>query len=194
MVIGLTGYYCSGKSTVEKIIVQNYPVELVDVDHIGHEVLYQLKAQIVEAFGKTILNNNHEINRKVLGTLVFQNPAQLDKLNSLVHPVMIKKVQQIIQTSSSPIILVNAALLFQMGLNGLCDKIIVVKTSFFHMLLRGMKRDHFSVKKIFSIINRQKAQLSPKMNANSDDIYYINNWNNQKQLATQVKTVWSQLI
>jgi len=132
MVIGITGPAGSGKSTVSKIIKTIYKnkASIIDVDRLGHEVLTYLfiKEKLKENFGDEIFDDNNNISRSKLGEIVFSNKEKLELLNQIVHPEILKKTEQIVKkiSNKNDIIIVDAALLFKIGVDKLCDKIIYV--------------------------------------------------------------------
>lgn len=132
MVIGITGPAGSGKSTVSKIIKTIYKnkASIIDVDRLGHEVLtyFFIKEKLKEIFGEEILDDDNNISRSKLGEIVFSNKEKLELLNQIVHPEILKKTEQILKkiSNKNDIIMVDAALLFKIGLDKLCDKIIYV--------------------------------------------------------------------
>ncbi|MBN2712292.1 MAG: dephospho-CoA kinase [Planctomycetes bacterium] len=127
MVIGITGLPCSGKSELSRIFA-SFGAAVIDVDKLGHEALRldNVKARLNTVFGNAIFDELGEVDRKQLGHLVFSDPASLTKLESIVHPVMVEMVRERISTSSTQTVIVDAAILFQMGLDKLCDEVIVV--------------------------------------------------------------------
>ena len=90
LLIGITGCIGSGKSLASNYL-QQQGFLVLNADHLGHQVLvadHPAFQTIVARFGTTILNPDHTINRKALGTLVFQSPESLSDLNRIVHPFM----------------------------------------------------------------------------------------------------------
>ncbi|MDY6894416.1 MAG: dephospho-CoA kinase [Thermotogota bacterium] len=132
MVIGITGPAGSGKSTVSKIIKKIYSdkASIIDVDRLGHEVLtyFFIKEKLKENFGDEIFDDDNNISRTKLGEIVFSNKEKLEVLNQIVHPEILKKTEQILKKTlnKNDIIILDAALLFKIGLDKLCDKIIYV--------------------------------------------------------------------
>jgi dephospho-CoA kinase len=132
MVIGITGPAGSGKSTVSKIIkkICEDKASIIDVDRLGHEVLtyFFIKEKLKEIFGEEIFDDDNNISRSKLGEIVFSNKEKLGLLNQIVHPEILKKTEQILKkiSNKNDIIMVDAALLFKIGLDKLCDKIIYV--------------------------------------------------------------------
>jgi len=132
LVIGITGPAGSGKSTVSKIIkkICEDKASIIDVDRLGHEVLtyFFIKEKLKEIFGEEIFDDDNNISRSKLGEIVFSNKEKLELLNQIVHPEILKKTEQILKkiSNKNDIIMVDAALLFKIGLDKLCDKIIYV--------------------------------------------------------------------
>lgn len=174
VVLGLTGYYCSGKSAVEKIIAENYNFLTIDVDKLGHEVLEEKKDEIVYTFGSGILEKS-KISRKKLGQIVFSDKKKLRLLNSIVHPRMIDKVRGQIEKNKNKPLCINAALLFDMNLDKLCNIIFIVKTNIWSILKRAKRRDGSSIFKTLRIINSQKGIRSINKKKHFADISYIGN-------------------
>ncbi|AJG41290.1 dephospho-CoA kinase [Thermotoga sp. RQ7] len=124
MVIGVTGKIGTGKTTVCEVLKRDYGAHMVNVDRIGHEVLEEVKERLVELFGESILEDG-KVSRKKLGEIVFGSEEKLKKLEQLVHPLMRKKVEDIVKKRSG-LVVIEAALLRRMKLDALCDHIITV--------------------------------------------------------------------
>ena len=89
-VIGLTGGIGSGKTTVAKAL-EGQGAVVLNADLVGHEVYLPGKPaydEIIEAFGREVVAEDGTIDRKKLGPIVFADPANLAKLNSITHPRM----------------------------------------------------------------------------------------------------------
>ncbi len=132
---GLTGGVASGKSTVARMF-EELGAKIIDGDRIGHELLsaplpaYQ---EVVRQFGKEILEASGEIDRGRLGVIVFAEPEKLRKLNAILHPLIIKRVEELAARYHSQgntgkeggVILVDAALIFEAGIGGNFAKVIL---------------------------------------------------------------------
>ena len=131
MVIGLTGPIASGKNTVAGILGR-HGAAVIDADSVGHQaILPQSKAWhgIIKAFGSKVLNRGGAINRKKLAHIVFSNKDALKKLNKITHPeirIMIRDQIRSAKMEGKKIIIINAAILKEMRLLPLVDKVIVV--------------------------------------------------------------------
>ena len=130
LVIGLTGGIGTGKSEAARYLV-SLGAQLIDADVVGHEA-YRPHAeawrQVVEAFGEGILGPENEIDRRALGSLVFSDPAQLARLNGIMHPLMAGMVQEKIEAfraQGADAVVVEAALLFEAGWDSLVQEVWV---------------------------------------------------------------------
>lgn len=88
--VGLTGGIGSGKSTVAGMLA-TLGARVIDADRIGHEIYLpgtEGFRQVVEAFGLRVVGADGSIDRTVLGPIVFADPAQLARLNAIVHPLI----------------------------------------------------------------------------------------------------------
>lgn len=172
MVWGVTGKYCSGKNSVVKIL-QSCGFKEIDVDLLGHQVLKEQKNRVAEHFGREILTGSGEIDRRKLGKMVFADTAELRILEGILHPVMVERVEEQVK-GAEELLVINAALLFHMGLNSLCDLVISVKANPLVRYLRARKRDGLSIPVTLSRIFAQK-RICSKSNGPAVDIYYIRN-------------------
>jgi dephospho-CoA kinase len=134
LTIGITGGVGSGKSTAVTLISTHFENIHIDLDAIGHQLLEtsQIKKALVDTFGQDILTNT-QINRQHLGSIVFGNPKALKMLNQLMHPAIKVEVLHKIAHHQGlfqhhPIILINGALLIEIGLKEQCHAIIAIET------------------------------------------------------------------
>ncbi|XP_012968925.1 dephospho-CoA kinase domain-containing protein isoform X1 [Mesocricetus auratus] len=94
--VGLTGGIASGKSSVLQVF-QQLGCAVIDVDVIARHVVqpgYPAHRRIVEAFGTEVLLENGDIDRKVLGDLIFNQPDRRQLLNSITHPEIRKEMMK----------------------------------------------------------------------------------------------------
>lgn len=187
-VVGLTGKYCSGKSSVEKILVNKYGFLPIDVDSLGHKALNEKKDKLINIFGVNIATRDR-IDRKKLGKIVFNSKEKLLKLNSIVHPLMVDETKKIIEKNMDKNICINAALLYEMGLYKLCSKIIIVKSSLIDIIKRAKKRDKRSFFDTINIIFKQKGIKKLKILNLNADISYIENKKNLQFLEKQLDRI-----
>lgn len=158
MVIGVTGKYCAGKNEVTRRLISSLSegesYTIIDVDNLGHLALEAKRGALLEEFSEEVLTQEGRISRKALGRIVFKDPGELKKLESIVHPWMVEEVKRRIWESSGNAI-IHAAILAKMGLASLCDAILWVQAPLMLRILRGMKRDTLT---IFQVVSRICAQ------------------------------------
>ena len=131
IVIGLTGGIASGKSTVSQILSELGAV-VIDADKVGHEAFRPRTdawREVVSAFGRGILGPNEEIDRAKLADVVFKDPGALERLNTIMHPLMRRTVEQRIEAlrcQGEGVLVLEAALLIEANWTDLADKVWVV--------------------------------------------------------------------
>lgn len=128
-VIGVTGLISAGKSMVSSAF-QKAGYHLVDADQIAKDCLVKGEScyqKVLETFGREILRNDGEIERSKLREIVVKDEVALAKLNSLIHPevetVIVEKIKD-----ERKCFLLDVPLLFEAGLDKLCDLTIFVNT------------------------------------------------------------------
>ncbi len=161
MVIGLTGKSCAGKDEVAKIL-SSFGFYIIDEDKLGHVALKENKQKLVDAFSDIILTDG-EVDRKKLSKLVFSNKENLKKLESISHPWMIEETKRIAKEESKKgnIVVINAAILFRLGLDKISDEIVYVDAPLSLRAERAMLR------------NGTKKEDFLKREENQEDISYI---------------------
>jgi len=182
LVVGITGGYAAGKSTVTRLFVE-HDFLTIDVDEVGHQALELQKSQIIGTFGDAICNEYGRIDRKALGKRVFSDPQALQTLNRILHPVMYNLVAQQLKQIGSQLVVIDAALLFTIGLDRLCDHIIGVTVPLEVARERGVNRDHRSPEEIDGILQAQQ-NFSQLIQKNADT--HIENVGSLDDLTNQV--------
>jgi dephospho-CoA kinase len=129
LLVGIVGKMGCGKSAVAQILSREYGFAHIDVDRFGHKVLEKVKEAVVKEFGKEILDADGNVDRKGLGDLVFSDAVKLSRLNTIMHPQMVKEIEDYIKHSESEFVVLDAALLFEMGMDDLCEFVITVEAS-----------------------------------------------------------------
>ncbi len=129
-IIGITGGIGCGKSVVMDILEKEYGAAVILADTVGHDLMKPSEINyngIVEHFGKEILDVNGEINRKLLGSIVFSDKEKLDILNQITHPNIIKEIKYRIDLGLADpdvnYVCLESAILLDTDLHELCDTI-----------------------------------------------------------------------
>jgi dephospho-CoA kinase len=129
--IGITGPIGCGKSTVAGWLGE-LGAAVVDADRVAREVTAAgspVVAQIAGAFGSALLRPDGSLDRAALGRIVFTDPAELARLESIVHPAVRPVIQARMDAASvegAPAVVVEAIKLIEGGLAALCDEVWLV--------------------------------------------------------------------
>jgi dephospho-CoA kinase len=155
-IIGLTGGIGSGKTMVaEYFISLGIPVYIADEEAKKLMTSDDIINALSNEFGKDILENGI-INREKLAQLVFNNPKKLQKLNSIVHPIVKIHFDNWVEKHKNyPFVVKEAAILFESGSYKYCDTIITVTSPLKIRLQRVMKRDKTDRESVLKRIENQ---------------------------------------
>lgn len=166
LIIGLTGGSGCGKSVVAKAAADLGFVH-IDTDKLGHEVILKpsrVYDNIVDVFGKNILDDSGEINRKKLGKLVFESHEKLQLLSSITHPAIIEKTKEMLGQYT----IIDGAVIHQTkDITDMCDFIIAVTNSDERRIKFICNRDNID---ITTAQNRIKSQPDNKFYEQFADI------------------------
>lgn len=174
ILIGITGGIGSGKSEVCRQLHQKgYKVLFAD---LRAKELYKtdksLARNVVKAFGKDILNFQGVISLSKLREKVFASKRNFQKINSIVHPVVIKDLMNEIKKTKDKIILIESALVFDTAFYKYLDYVIMVYSNKKNRLERIMIRDGAKKKEVERIM---KFQLDEKQKIERSDFIIVNN-------------------
>ena len=194
IIVGLTGSVGTGKSTVTNLF-KELGAYVIDWDELARKVTRpHLKAwkEIVEYFGKGILNEDLTINRQKLAEIVFSDKEKVAKINQIVHPEVFKEDARITDEIKSldpdALIVKDVPLLFELTRPIYVDKIIVVSASE-QTQLRRLEEKGMSRKDARS---RIKSQLPLEKKIKSAD-FVINNDGPLEEAKRQVEKIYSLL-
>lgn len=191
-IIGLTGGYHTGKTTVARFF-RDCGVKTIDLDKLAHKALRPSSPhfkKIVKAFGKDIVVNNR-IDRLRLARKVFGDKRRLAQLNAIIHPSVIKTMKGLIKSFSKKyrFTAIETPLLFEAGLQQHFDYIIVVVADKKKQMERAKKTTSLSSADILRRINSQLPLAKKKKKAD----FVINNNYSKTQTRTQVRDIMEQL-
>jgi dephospho-CoA kinase len=191
MIVGLTGGIASGKSTVSNYF-REFGAEVLDADVVAKELSEKEEnvAKIIEIFGNEILDENGNISRKKMRERAFLEKDKLKQLNELLHPQVIEVFKNKKEnTKEDEIVIFDIPLLFEAGMENLCDTVIVVYISKRVQLERMMKRDRHGIDLAERII---ESQMSMSDKIDKADII-INNNCTLEDLKNNVNVVYYNL-
>ncbi|MEM9568569.1 MAG: dephospho-CoA kinase [Cyanobacteria bacterium P01_E01_bin.34] len=179
-IIGLTGAIATGKSTVAGWLVE-WGVPVADADVLAREAVRpgtKILQKIRDRYGSDILDDLGQLNRKMLGTIIFDSPEERAWLEAQIHPFVRLQLELFIaQLPPDATAAIVVPLLFESGMTDLVDEIWTITCSSQQQRDRLTQRDGLSVSEAQSRIDSQwplsrKAILSDVVIDNSGDLSY----------------------
>jgi dephospho-CoA kinase len=193
--VGLTGGLASGKSVVGRQLEQ-LGCRVIRMDDLGHEVLKQggeAYASVVAAFGPAILDPDGAINRRRLGQMVFGDPAQLARLNALVHPAIHARAavlkREFSEGHPDGILVTEAAILIESGSYKDFDRLIVAACAPEQQIERALARGGLTRAEVLERMNRQLPIAEKKAYAD----FVVDTSGTEESTREQARAVYAQL-
>lgn len=194
--IGVTGGIGCGKSEVCRML-EGLGAKVIDADFIAKEITdsnQTVREQIRKTFGQGVFLPDGGLDRRELARIVFTDKEALQKLNKIVHPYMVRAIGQEVKRAkaegSHPLIVINAALIYEIGMEKDLDYVVVVSASLKNRIQRIIKRDGLSKEEI---LNRIKAQMPLEEKAKRAD-HVIQNDGTLEELQRKVRSLYEELI
>ena len=190
-VIGVTGNIGSGKSTVLRML-HELGARTIDADDLAHEAMIQgtpAWQAIVATFGRGILDDNGEVDRQKLGSIVFEDSEALRRLEGIVHPAVDDRFHEIVSSSSEHVIAVEAIKLIESGIHRELDSLWLV-TCPVEERIRRLVGDRGEDPD--DIRERMEAQMSEEQQAVWADVV-IDNGGSLEDTWQQVKAEWDKI-
>lgn len=192
--VGVYGRIGSGKTEVTRVFAE-LGAAVISADQIGREVVENdpgVLEALVRAFGKDILDSEGELDRRATGRVAFSSPANRARLDSIVHPPLLRELRSRIEayrkTDERKVIVVDAALILNWGLDAELDVLVCVtsprQTVIDRLVGNGLSKDE--------IEERLDAQIAPDIQAASAD-YVIENDGSRGELKRIAKHVFAQI-
>lgn len=195
-IAGLTGGIASGKSTVAAMLAEA-GARIVDADRIAHQVV--LKGQpawrdIVEHFGKGILNRDGQIDREALGSIVFNDTEAKKALNGIVHPrvfeTMAQEIQFLAEAHPDDLVIMDVPLLIESGLHESLPIVILVYVPEMLQKDRLMRRDGLSAADAAARIHAQMPIDAKRAHAH----YIVDNTGDLDATRRQVLDIYRKIL
>ena len=195
LVIGLTGPTGAGKGAVAEIFEKRYKIPVIDADRVYHELITPPSTclqELVEFFGKDILLPNGHLDRRALGSIVFNDSALREQLNTITHRYVMEEVQARMERyrmDGVPVAVFDAPQLFEAGAHRACSAVVSVLADRGIHQERIMMRDNITAE---AAMRRILAQKSDEFfQANSD--YIIRNNETLELLVPQIHRILTEL-
>ncbi|MFN2488784.1 MAG: dephospho-CoA kinase [Actinomycetota bacterium] len=195
LVVGLTGGIGAGKSTFAALLAE-WGARIIDADVLGHEALRPGEPawhSVVAQFGDEVLvRGSMEIDRRVLGRVVFDDRSKLAALNAIVHPVIFGAIADELEKlrDTDAVVVLDAALLVETGLDEIVDVVVLLQAT------EEARERRLSAERGLSyedIRSRMAAQRDPAEIAELADLIVVND-GSIEDLVPEVERVWKDLL
>ena len=193
--VGLTGSIAVGKSFVLDVL-RELGARTIDADQIARECVAPGTpglAAVVSAFGSGVLNADGSLDRAKLGAIVFDDETKRETLNSILHPFIIARQDEIMQRweqeTPEAIAVVDAALMIESGGFKRFGKLIVVHCQPETQIQRLMRRNNLSREEAELRVNSQMPQEEKMKYAD----YLIDTSGEFENTRRQVEALWRKL-
>ncbi len=191
---GLTGGIATGKSTVAGMF-REMGAGVIDADAIARDIVQPgmpAYEEIIEYFGRDILDEERYLDREKLGALVFDDKEKRQRLESLTHPrvyqEMLRQMNELTD-GGVEIAIMDVPLLFESGAESWLKPVILVYAPEEVQLARLTERDECDEERARSRISSQMPIEEKKEKAD----YVIDNSGSLKETKEQVESVWKKM-
>jgi dephospho-CoA kinase len=195
LLLGVTGGIASGKTVVAKML-EELGAPLIDFDVLARQVVEPGEpafTQIVDYFGKEVLQEDGALDRKELSKIVFRDTEKRNRLEGFTHPpiyeAFVIRIKAITKKDPEAIIQAVVPLLIEKNLQPVFDKILVVYVPQEKQIERLVGRDGFSEEEAARML---KAQLPINEKLTYAD-FVVNNEGTMEETRKQVEEVWQEL-
>jgi len=184
-IVGLAGGIGSGKSTISKIFNQ-LGIISIDADDVAREVVEpgsHCLGEIRKRYGNTILLPDNTLDRRQLRHIIFDNQIEKKWLESITHPAIKNRIEDLIAAADSKYVLLVHPILFETGQDKTCDYIIAISVPRENQVKRVCERDNCSKELANKMIDSQISDIRRTALANT----IIENTGNISDLNAKVE-------
>lgn len=161
MIIGITGGIGSGKSAVLDILKSEYGAHIIKADDVAKDVMVndgECVRKIKEAFAEESYNTDGSLNKAYISGVIYNDERKRELLNSIVHPIVQKRIIDEICTVRSKLICIEAALLIESGYISMCDEVWYVYCDINERKRRVLSSRDMTEEKFDSIVESQLSE------------------------------------
>lgn len=184
MIIGLTGGIGSGKSAASRVF-ESLGIGCVDADVVARDVVAKgspALSAIAEKFGSDILTPEGLLNRGLLRERIFTSAEDKTWLEALLHPLIREQMLAQLKQQAPPYSVLVAPLLFENGLEALCDETVLIDVPESVQRQRVTQRDSVNADQVQRIIDSQMSRADKQARAT----HFIENTGTLAQLETAI--------
>ena len=175
-IIGLTGAIACGKSAIADEL-RNFGAKTLDIDKVTKELLQyggSLYSSYVQRYGNIVVNEDGQLNKKLIADIIFNNESERLWVNSVAHPMLLNRARDFLTQCAADgefLAVLEVPLLFEAGWDNLVDEVWAVYISRKLQISRLMARDKITRQEAVTKIN---AQMSAKEIAERADVVIDN--------------------
>lgn len=194
-IIGLAGGIGAGKSTVARLL-ESLGAAVIDSDRLAHEeleapdVIVMLRAW----WGSSVCTPDGEVDRKKIGGIIFDHPAERVRLEDLLYPRIRERREELIAAYESDpkvkAVVLDTPKLFEVGLNKRCDTVFFVEADRSVRVRRVSESRNWTEEELKRRENLQKPLNMKKASAD----HVISNYTDIEELRSQVERVFSSVL
>ena len=185
-VVGLTGTFGSGKTTVGRLLKRSGAVLVMDSDRIVDEVFcpnHPILGRI-----KQLFNIRGRAERKQIAEIVFSDSRRRKQLESIIHPYVFRRIRSEMRRVRKSIVVLEIPLLFETGSDRFCDVTVAVVAEK-RQILKRLSKQGVANDQICARIRAQWSQAEKKRRAD----FFIHNSGSKAELIRNVKLLWRKL-
>ena len=187
-ILGITGLPCSGKSEASRIL-DELGAKVINVDKLGHKCLVDkdIIDHIISEFGEEVTTEDNKIDRAILARVVFNSEKNLRKLENILHPEMIAKIEEEIKFLEPEAVLVlDAAILHHMKLDKICNKTVVTYAD-------KTLREEWAKKRNWDPVELDKRDKAVKKSLSYNNITLIINDDSKDKFKENIEQIWKEI-
>jgi len=193
-IIGLVGGIGAGKSSVARIL-QSCGAAVIDSDRLAHDELAdpEVIATLRGWWGDRVCPSN-EVDRKALAAIVFSDPHELDRLETLLYPRIHRRRERLVEGFNADAtiraIVLDAPKLYEAGLGDYCDAVIFVEADWSVRVRRVAAVRGWTEEELRRRENFQNSLDTKRANAD----HVVINHSGLDQLRTDVERIFSSVL
>jgi dephospho-CoA kinase len=194
--VGLTGGIGTGKSTASQYFTA-LGAFVFDADQEAKSLINtnkMVQKELINEFGTDILNAEHDIDKKKLARVAFQDEDHQQRLNAVIHPYLYELIdasfQKIVAQNKHSMFVVDGALIYESGFDSHLDYVIVVTSLLKHRIERALNRGTLSREEI---LKRMELQWTEEEKIGLAD-FVIHNDGTEEDLKQAVEELYRKLV